>query len=72
VGDSGESPIEVIFMLTLDVLFEVVAWDNGIGIEEGANGVTNSGAMGNELSVVFIELAMNFVDIAAHSCCKYS
>ncbi len=72
VGDSGESPIKVIFMLLLDVLFEVVAWDNGIGVEEDANGVVNGGTMGNDLSVVFIELAMNFIDNAAHSCCKYS
>ncbi len=66
MGDSGESSIEVIFMLMLDVLFEVVAWDNGIGIGEDANGVVNGGATGNELSVVFIKLAMNIVDITAH------
>jgi hypothetical protein len=72
VDDSGESSIKVIFMFILDVLFEAVARDNGIGIKEDAAGVVNGGATGSELIVVFIKLAMNFVDIAAHSRCKYS
>jgi hypothetical protein len=70
-GDSGKVTIKVIIVVALDVRFEVVARNNVIGIEEETNGIVNIGTTSKQLSVVFVELAIDLVDIAVHHGCKH-
>ncbi len=69
--DSGEVAIKVVVEVALDVRFEVVARNNMIGIEEETDGIVNVGTASKQLSVVFVELTVDLVDIAMHRGCKY-
>ncbi len=71
VGDSGKVAIKVVVVVALDVCFEVVARNNVIGIEEETDGIVNVGTASKQLSVVFVELAIDLVDIAVHHGCEY-
>ncbi len=48
MGHSSELPIKPIIMVTVDVLLEIVAGDNTVGIEQEPNRIVNGGAAGQQ------------------------
>ena len=67
---NGEFPVEVVIMLSLHVSHEIVVWDNGIGLENDANGIFDSGPLDNNLWVVLVELTVDFINVAINCCIK--
>ncbi len=49
MGHSTELPIKPIIMVAVDVLLEVVAGDDTVGIEQEPNSIVNGGAVGQQL-----------------------
>ncbi len=58
-------------MVVADVLLEVVAGDDKVGIEQEPNRIMNSGAMGQQLWMILVKLTMDLVDVAINCCCKH-
>ncbi len=63
---SSESPVQVVSGLVTDILFEVVAGDDIVGIKKEPNGVSDYGTVGDQLWVILVKHPMNLVDVAAH------
>ncbi len=72
VGHSSELSIKPIIMVAADVFLEVVAGDNTIGIKQEPNRIVNGGAVGQQLRMIPVELAMDLVDVPINCCCKNS
>jgi hypothetical protein len=72
MGDSSELPIKPVTMVVVDVLLEVVAGDNTVGIKQEPYRIVNGGAAGQQLRMIPVELAMDIVDVAINCCCKNS
>jgi hypothetical protein len=53
-----------------DVLLEVVAGDNTVGIKQEPNRIVNGGAAGQQLQMIPVKLAMDLVDVTIECCCK--
>ena len=49
MGHSSDLPIKPIIMVVAEVLLEVVAGDDTVGIEQEPNRIVNSGAAGQQL-----------------------
>jgi hypothetical protein len=49
MGYSSELPIKPIIIVAADVLLEIVAGDDTVGIEQEPNRIVNSGAAGQQL-----------------------
>ncbi len=49
MGHSSELPIKPIIMVVMDVLLEVLAGDNTVGIEQEPNRIVNGGATSQQL-----------------------
>jgi hypothetical protein len=47
MSEASNSSIKVVFILATNLLLEVGAGDNVVGLEQDANGVIESGASGN-------------------------
>jgi hypothetical protein len=72
VGHSSELPIKPIIMVVADLLLEVVARDDTVGIKKGPNRIIKDGAVGQQLQMIPVKLAMNLVDVTINCCCKNS
>ncbi len=61
--------VQIEFVLVLDVLFEVVARNCMVGVEENGNEIAGSGTTSKKLGVVFVECGMNLIDVPVdHRC----
>ncbi len=72
MGHSIERPINPIIMVAADVLLEVVAGDDIVGIKQEPNRIVNGGAAGQQLRMIPVELAMDLVDVTINCRCKNS
>ncbi len=63
MGPPSELPIKLIIMVVVDVLLEVVAGDNTVGIKQEPNRIVIGGAAGQQLRMIPVELAMDLVDV---------
>ncbi len=72
VGHSSELPIKPIIMVAADVLLEVVAGDDTVGIKQEPNRIVNGGTAGQQLRMVPGKLTMDLVDVTINCCCKIS
>ncbi len=61
MGDSSELPIKPIIMVVADVLLEVVAGDDTIGIKQDPNRIVNGGAAGQQLQIIPVKLAIDLL-----------
>ncbi len=59
-------------MVAADVLLEIVAGDDIVGIEQEPNRIVNGGAAGQQLQMITVKLAMDRVDVTINCCCKNS
>ncbi len=71
VGHSSELPVKPIIMVAADVLLEVLAGDDTVGIKQEPNRIVNSGAAGQQLQMIPVELAMDLADVTINRCCKH-
>jgi hypothetical protein len=58
-------------MVLADVLLEVVAGDDTVGIKQELYRIINSGAAGQQLRMIPVKLAMDLVDVTINCHCKY-
>ncbi len=72
MGDSSELPIKPVIMVAADVLLEVVAGDDTVGIKQESYRIINGGTAGQQLQMIPVKLAMDFVDITINYHCKNS
>ncbi len=57
-------------MVVADVLLEIVAGDDTVGIKQEPNRIVNGGAAGQQLQMIPVELAMDPVEVTINCCCK--
>ncbi len=72
MGDSSELPIKPVIMVAVDVLLEVVAGDDTVGIKQEPYRIVNGGTAGQQLQMIPVELAMDLVDVTINCHCKNS
>ncbi len=65
VGHSSELPIKPIIMVVVDVLL-----DNTVGIKQEPNRIVICGAMGQQLQMIPVKLAMDLVDVTINCRCN--
>jgi hypothetical protein len=70
VGHSSELPIKPIIMVAADVLLEVMAGDNTVGIEQEPDRIVIGGATGQQMQMIPVKLAMDIIDVTINCCCK--
>ncbi len=70
MGYSSELPIKLIIVVAVDVLLEVVAGDDTVGIKQEPNRIVNGGAAGQQLRMIPVKLAMDLVDVTINCHCK--
>ncbi len=61
MGHSSELPIKPIIMVEADVLLEVVAGNDSVGIKQEPNRIVNGGAVGQQLQMIPVKLAMDLL-----------
>ncbi len=72
MGHSSEFPIKPIIIVAVDVLLEIVAGDDTIGIKQEPSRIVNGGAKGQHLRLILVKLAMDLVDVTINCRCKNS
>jgi hypothetical protein len=70
MGHSSELPIKPIIVVVADVLLEIVAGENTVGIEQELSRIVNGGATGQQLQMIPVKLAMDLVDVTINCCFK--
>ncbi len=72
MGHSSELPIKPIIKVAADVLLEIVVGEDTVGIKNEPNRIVNGGAVGQQLRMIPVELAMDLVDVTINCRCKNS
>ena len=72
MGHSSELPIKPVIVVAADVLLEVVAGDDIVGIKQEPNRIVNGGATGQQLQMIPVKLAMDLFDVTINCRCKNS